>query len=60
MQGDARKTEHRMRGDGRYFVRAEERHLAFASYAAWSPMTNGLNDSVFWRVTVVAVGSTSG
>eukprot|EP00969_Alexandrium_andersonii_P366733 15469148-Alexandrium_andersonii.AAC.1 len=60
MPGDARKAAHAARGDGCYFIRAEEWRLAFSSFAAWAPMTNGLNDNVFWCVAVVAVGRASG
>eukprot|EP00969_Alexandrium_andersonii_P229300 10126759-Alexandrium_andersonii.AAC.1 len=55
--GDDRKAAHAKKGDGCYFCRTRERHKAFSSYSAWAPMSTGLNDNVFWRVAVVAVGS---
>eukprot|EP00969_Alexandrium_andersonii_P211453 9338385-Alexandrium_andersonii.AAC.1 len=41
-------------------MRAVERRSAFSSCSAWAPMSNGLNENVFWRVAVVAVGRASG
>eukprot|EP00969_Alexandrium_andersonii_P230500 10179292-Alexandrium_andersonii.AAC.1 len=62
MQGDSRKEEHAQRSDGCYFARHDERRNAFSSYSAWAPMSNGINNNVFWRVVVVvvAVGSMAG
>eukprot|EP00969_Alexandrium_andersonii_P004008 174136-Alexandrium_andersonii.AAC.1 len=56
-EGDARKAARARKGNGCYFCRATERNKAFSSYSAWAPMSTGLNDNVFWRVAVVAVGS---